>query len=114
MRTSMFVAACVLMGSGSALAQPPVVVSRDAAPSAVVSFADLNIWSQAGQERLTHRIRAAASDICISDGKTEVKVAMAERRCFNTALGSGMRQMQTAVAARPGSLAVSTLIVSAR
>lgn len=115
MRTYLIAVGSMLVVTGTALAQPPVVVTRDTAPSAIVSYADLNIWSEAGQEKLVNRIRAAATDICFEPNKVEVKVAVAQRACFNTALGSGLGQMHMAIAARPGStLATSTLIVSAR
>ena len=114
MRTCTIAVGSMLAVTGTAIAQPPVVVTRDAAPSAVVSYADLNIWSDAGQDKLVHRIRAAATDICYESNKAEVKVAVAQRACFNTALGSGLRQMNRALAAQPGMLATSTLIVSAR
>jgi UrcA family protein len=114
MRTSLIAVGAMLVVTGTAFAQPPVVVTRDTAPSAIVSYADLNIWSDAGQERLVNRIRAAATDICFESNKVEVKVAVAQHSCFNTALGSGLKQMNMAIAARPGTLATSTLIVSAR
>ena len=115
MRTSLITVGAMLVVTGTAFAQPPVVVTRDTAPSAIVSYADLNIWSDAGQERLVNRIKAAATDICFESNKVEVKVAVAQHTCFNTALDSGLRQMEMAIAARPGStLATSTLLVSAR
>jgi UrcA family protein len=113
MRSPLIAVGCILMGAGSAVAEPGLVVTREAVPTAVVSFADLNIWSQAGQSQLTHRIRAAASDICIDNYKVELEIGTLQRRCFNTALNSGMRQMNMAIASQPGTLATSTLIISA-
>ena len=114
MRTSLIAIGSILSVAGTAFAQPPVVVTRETAPSAIVSYADLNIWSDAGQKRLVNRIRAAATDICFESNKVDVKVAVAQHACFKTALGSGLKQMHMATAARPGTLATSTLIVSAR
>lgn len=109
---SLIAIGCILMGAGNAVAEPSVVITREAVPTAIVSFADLNIWSEAGQNQLTRRIRSAASDICIDDFKVDLKVGMYQRRCYNTALNSGLRQMH-ALASQPGTLAVSTLIISA-
>lgn len=114
MRSSLIAVGCILMGAGSAVAQPGVVVTREAVPTAVVSFADLNIWSQAGQDQLTRRIRSAASDICIDSYKVDLETGSYQRHCFNTALNSGLKQMNMAIASRPGTLAATTLIVSAR
>lgn len=114
MRSSLIAVGCILMGAGSAVAKPGVVVTREAAPVAVVSFADLNIWSQAGQDQLTRRIRSAASDICIDSSKVDLETGTYQRHCFNTALNSGLKQMNRAIASRPGTLAATTLIVSAR
>ena len=114
MRSSLIAVACILMGAGSAVAQPGVVVTRETVPTATVSYADLNIWSEAGQNQLARRIRSAASGICIDNYKVELEIGRYQRRCFNTALSSGMRQMQMIIASRPGTLAASTLIISAR
>ena len=114
MRKALIAAGCIIMGAGSALAQPGVVVTREAVPTAIVSFADLNLQSQAGQNQLTRRIRSAASDICIDNPKVDLETGTYQRRCYNTALSSGLRQMHSAIAAGPSTLAVSTLIISAR
>ena len=97
----------------SGVAAQPVVVT--AAPSRVVSYADLNISSQAGQTRLLNRIRAAAGDLCLEDNREEVKLAAARRTCFKTAYNGGLRPMEMAIAGRPNSaLATATLVISTR
>lgn len=104
-----------LVGASGAIAQPPVVVTGDTTPFKVVSYADLNISSKAGQARLVNRIRSAASDLCLENYKEEVKVAAARRDCFDTAYSRGLNQMHMAIAGRGGSaLSTATLIVSVR
>lgn len=99
--------------SGASVARPPVVVTGEPAPSAVVSYGDLNIASKAGQDRLVHRIRAAASDLCFENNREEVEFAAARRGCYRTAVSSGLDQMKQAIAARESgaSLAVATLTI---
>ena len=113
MKYAMVALGSILLGAGSAVAQPPVVVTVDPGPSRVVSYADLNIWSKAGQDRLVNRIRAAATDLCIENNRAEVKVANARRSCFNTALSGGLKQMDMAIAGRNDStFAAATLTIS--
>lgn len=115
MRMAITLMTAVLLGSSGAIAQPPVVVTGDTAPFKVVSYADLNISSKAGQTRLIHRIRAAATDLCLKDNKEEVKVAAARRTCFDTAYNGGLKQMDLAIAGRSNNaLATATLVISAR
>ena len=106
----------MLVGATGAAAQPPLVVTGEPLPFRVVSYADLNLGSQAGQERLVHRIRAAASDLCIENSREEIKFSTARRACYRTALNSGIRQMNSAVAASESgtTLAAATLTISGK
>jgi UrcA family protein len=113
MRKAITLITAAMFGAGGVAAQPPVVVT--AAPFKVVSYADLNISSSAGQTRLVNRIRAAASDLCLENNREEVKVAAARRACFDTAYNGGLSQMSLAIAGRPNSaLATATLVISTR
>jgi UrcA family protein len=113
MRKAITLITAAAFGAGGVAAQPPVVVT--ASPFKVVSYADLNISSQAGQTRLVHRIRAAADDLCLEDNREEVKVKAARRTCFDTAYNGGLAQMNMAIAGRPNSaLATATLVISTR
>lgn len=113
MRKTWIVASAVLFGAAAA-AQPPIVVT--AQPSRVVSFADLNIGSQAGQNRLVHRIRAAARDLCLENNVEQVKFTVARRECYVRATTDGYSQMNSAIAARDSgaSLAAATLTIRGR
>jgi len=113
MKYALIALGSAVLASG-AIAQPPVVVTRDV-PSKIVDYSDLNIWSEAGQDRLVRRIRAAATDLCIESNRTVVKITTARKACFATALNSGMNQMTLAVASRGNSkFAATSLIISAR
>lgn len=116
MRKTVVLMGSLLFASSSAFAQPPVVVTGDSAPFKVVSYADLNIGSKAGQDRLIHRIRSAAEDICLEGSKEQVKFETARRQCYSTALRSGFSQMNSAVAANASgtTLAAATLTISGR
>jgi len=113
MRKAITLITAAMFGAGGVAAQPPVVVT--AAPFKVVSFADLNLSSSAGQTRLLNRIRAAASNLCLEGNREEVKVAAARRTCFDTAYNGGLAQMNLAIAGRPSNaLATATLVISTR
>jgi UrcA family protein len=113
MRKAIILITAAAFGASGVAAQPPVVVT--ASPFKVVSYADLNIASAAGQTRLVNRIRAAATDLCLENNKEEVKVAAARRDCFDTAYNGGLSQMHMAIAGRPSSaLATATLVISTR
>lgn len=114
-RTVIAIAATAL-GAGSAIGQPPVIVEGDPTPSAVVSYADLDITSAAGEDHLVQRIRAASADLCLENNKEDLQVAVERRDCYNTAVTSGMQQMHTAIAARQSgaALAAAALVIRGR
>ena len=116
MRKTVVLIGSLLFAASSAFAQPPVVVTGDSAPFKVVSYSDLNIGSKAGQDRLIHRIRSAAEDLCLESSREQVKFQTARRNCYSTALKSGFSQMNSAIAAKASgaTLAAATLTVSGR
>jgi UrcA family protein len=116
MRKTVVLLGSLLFASSSAVAQPPVVITGDTVPFKVVSYADLNLGSKAGQDRLVHRIRSAAEDICLESNKEQVKFETARRHCYSAALKSGFNQMNSAIAAKAGgsTLASATLTIVGR
>jgi UrcA family protein len=44
--------------------EPVRIIAIEDAPRVTVSYADLDLWSQAGQDRLDARIRYAAKRVC--------------------------------------------------
>jgi UrcA family protein len=107
------IAACVALLGSASTAQPPVVITKSPAPFKVVSYADLNLASQSGQERLSNRIRSAARDLCFENNIEEVKFAAARRHCFDAAMTDAFRQMNEVIAAngKGPTLAAATLVV---
>ena len=110
MKKVLISAIIAMLGSASA-AQPPLIVTN--APFKVVSYGDLNLSSQSGQDRLASRIRSAARDICLENNIEQVKFTAARRHCYNKAVDNGLSQMNEAVAARASgtTLAAATLVV---
>lgn len=108
-------AACVATAAG---AEQPLVVTADPTPppTARVSYADLNLYSAAGQDRLVRRIHSAAGSICIEAGKQPLSTFIQQHRCFNAALKDGVDQMQRLLSARrsSASLASTVLTISGR
>ena len=89
------IAAAALLGSAANAA--PIFISAEAAPSAHVSYADLNLASSQGRARLEGRIKAAAKNLCAVTGDRTVEAYLTARGCYDAALASGLRQMDEAV-----------------
>jgi len=53
-----------------------------------------------GVKRLTTVVRAAAHQVCSSNGSTDLASRMIERSCFDKAFASAKRQIDTMVARR--------------
>jgi UrcA family protein len=100
-------AAMVVVGGSLAIASPaqgktaPVLIT---APADVVvrhvSYADLNLASAPGQQRLNHRVDAAVTDVCLEatggdNGSTEFKFSMV--RCASGAWNDARPQINLAI-----------------
>ncbi len=116
MRNAFIILGAAALAASSAIAQPPVVVIGEALPTVVVSFADLNIASDAGQARLVQRIRAAAKDLCIENNKQDLDVMIARSGCYKTAMSGGLAQLRRVIAGQDSgaSLAAATLTIQGR
>jgi UrcA family protein len=91
----------ILTAAGAAAAQP----APDAeVPTAVVSFADLDIGAPAGLRALEGRLHAAASRLCVQQGPKALQAQFAERRCFHAAMNSGQAGLDQALAHRAARL----------
>lgn len=104
------------LGMGVASAQPPVTVYGSSAPTAKVSYDDINLASSRGVRKLQGRVRAAASEICLEPTKEDLKVSTARITCYRTASADGFAQIDRLVAdkmAGKASLA-SAILISAR
>ena len=99
-----------------ALAQgdSPVIV-EGGLPTAVVSYADLDLSSSTGLARLNGRISRAASRICTETGRKEIRRQLSEARCFRTAVESAQPQVERLVGDASERMASSrTIKVAAR
>ncbi len=94
MRTFAFFSLAFL-ASTSAVTAGPLSVSI---PVQHVSYADLDLASQAGQATLQHRVARAIEVVCGESDGTLVSEAAAIKACKRQALASTTRQMTVAVA----------------
>lgn len=104
------------LGAGVASAQPPVTVYGSNAPTARVSYADINLASERGIEKLQNRVRAAASDLCLESGWEDVSMSSARTICYRTATHDGFSQIDRLVAEKMAGKAslASAILISAR
>jgi UrcA family protein len=94
--------------------ESPIVV-EGGAPTAVVSYADLDLGSNSGLVTLNGRISRAASRLCTESGRTDLATQLNETRCFRTAVASAGPQIDRAVANQARQFASSgTIKVAAR
>jgi len=113
----------MVAGSAAALAvaapafaqgEAPVIV-EGGRPTAVVSYADLNLASNSGVATLNGRVSRAASNICVSNTRKDLSAHLAELNCFKSAMAGAKTQIDRAVADSRTQLASSGAIkVAAR
>ena len=100
--------------AGPAIAQDPVVV-EGGAPTARVSYADLDLGSASGIATLNGRIHRAASRLCFEDGRTDIATRLNWTSCYKGALAQAKVQVDRAVADRTLRMASSgTIKIAAR
>jgi UrcA family protein len=90
-----------LLGIGMSL----LAVAAPAAatpPGIAVSFADLDLGTPAGLERLDRRIRAAAERVCAEPGVRPLRETTARRHCVTAAVDQSRPQVEQAIAHRRG------------
>ena len=86
------VTACMAVGlAGVARSATP-----DAAPSAKVSYGDLDLASAQGAQTLHARVTAAARQVCAPDGMDirNLKLYSIERTCVSEAIANAEREVQ--------------------
>jgi UrcA family protein len=108
MKRSLVAIGAIFFGAADAMAQAPVIVEGQANPSAVVTYADLNLGSDSGQNRLVQRIRAASEDLCLEDDVQDLATTLARRSCYNRAMSSGLAQMRGVIAGHGSKLPFAT------
>lgn len=72
--------------------------TKDSIATEQVSYADLDLKSADGQNRLKDRISFAAYKLCLVDPGASPSPAFADPGCFRQALNGGRAQMLRAVA----------------
>jgi UrcA family protein len=66
--------------------------------SVTISYADLNLASEEGADRLESRIRSAARKVCGPPENRSVRAMSDYRQCYKTAFNGGKKAMVTLVA----------------
>lgn len=79
-----------------AYGQNPIVV--EGLPTAIVSYADLDLSDPGGQARLNARVRRAAQQLCANDGVRDIGSQFQQRACLNFALTHARGQVEQAIA----------------
>lgn len=104
------------LGVGVASAQSPVTVYGSTAPTARVSYADLNLASASGVQRLRNRVRSAASDLCLEPVREDLAVSIARITCYRTAINDGFSQIDRLAADKLAgkSSLTSAILITAR
>jgi UrcA family protein len=106
---------CILaLASANAAAAPVIIQARRAPPAQEVltervSFADLNISSDAGLRTLKGRIHAAAARVCGSNNPEPLQASIESLHCYRTAMSDSYGQIDRIFAARN----VGTALVAA-
>ena len=97
----------------------PTVSQAEDVRSVRVSYADLDLATDVGQNRLSHRIGFAAQTVCdLGEEKYQLKLALATESCRTATLASVQPAYLAAIdGARRGTVTVggaAALIISAR
>nr|WP_294850354.1 UrcA family protein [uncultured Sphingomonas sp.] len=87
----------IASGLGTGIASAQVTVYGSDVATAHVSYADLNLASDEGQDRLKTRIHTAAKSICFDNNIDPLYLSAARDRCFDGAVRDGMAQMNDAM-----------------
>lgn len=86
------VGVCMLAVSGEASAAPRTLSTSETSTERV-SYADLDLFGQAGKATLQRRIRAAAHRVCDTYGVQPLAVKLDEMRCNRSAIASASAQI---------------------
>lgn len=85
------------------LAAPPLAAAQsDTAPSARITYADLDLTGAAGRTALDRRVRGAAARLCHVEDRAPLARRMEARRCTRETLARGRAMTAVAVARAQG------------
>lgn len=105
-RSALFAAAAIVAGFlNIGLAAGPAVAQTQ--ETIAVSYADLNLASEAGRDLLDRRIAGAAGALCGDFNPIELGRAALGRACLGATLAAVQPQRDAALGARRGTVRVS-------
>lgn len=90
------IAIMIASASLPALAQPPVVITGDERPSALVRYADLNLAMSSDQRKLHNRVNHAVRTVC-RESLGPSAIIISQQRCRQFAWQGALPQMKRAV-----------------
>lgn len=78
---------------------PMVSTARQDTRSIAVSYADLNLLSDSGVERLNTRVRSAAKSVCDArDARKPLRELLQSNKCFDGAMDRASQDIEVAIA----------------
>ncbi len=105
----------IVLAAGRAGAQDNPVIVEGGVPTAIVSYADLDLSSTAGRSTLDRRVDRAATGLCFEDRRAPVADLIAQHHCYSVAMSKAKIDIQEAVARAGSALALQGSIkVAAR
>jgi UrcA family protein len=108
-------AAAALFSVVPATAQNGPILIQGDVPTATVSYADLDIGSQAGRHTLEGRVARAATRLCMDNRRAPVGEMIEQRQCLSTAVRQAAIDIDLAVARSRSQLAsTGTIRVAAK
>jgi UrcA family protein len=81
--------------------------------SKAVSYADLNLSTEAGQERLEMRMKSAVNEVCGTPNSRSLEEKIQINKCRQTAMKSAARNMDIAIAKNQNGNLASNLVIVA-
>ena len=94
-KLSILTVAAAAFASTSASAMDPITIVGGV-PTIHVSYADLNLATAAGRDRLDQRVRQAANQLCVDNAVRDIDRALAGRTCVSDAISSADAQVRMA------------------
>jgi UrcA family protein len=119
MKTIILIGCILGVASGSAAAAPVIIQGHRPVAEELtterVSYADLDISSEAGLGTLKGRIHAAANRVCASNQSEPLQASLESLGCYRRAMTDSMAQLDRVLAARSSgaAIAAATITVSA-
>ena len=114
MRTLCLTTALISVATVSPGNAKPIIIQDSVVPTAHVSYADLNLHSDAGRQALEFRVRGAADSLCFEYGNADLARKALEHECYRKAIASAQPQIAAAVGSFAVVAAAATITMSVR